>query len=432
MTLAEQKQRRPRRIAADEAHAWARNLRLGNPYAKLVLSMLTIYVNGEGACFVSASALAEDCELALETVRRRLAWLETIGAITRLPQWIDENGRRNGDGRGRRTTDEIRLMILAEPDEIEGRALGNDDHEGTSADPLPRVGGQIMRPAPYRAGEGANDTSTTAGPPVAPSLRRGPESSEPEPEDSPPCPPAGGVMAQPDGLEEKTWPGADTWPSFERAWQEPILRQSIARNVWSALTDDERKLATRAAAGYVVWRGQQKKPPNVINAHTFLRERDAWPKFAAYAPPEPKAKVRVEAGTPAWHGRRVVARIWNVAEPTGPLDVFEDAIRYLASLAPLHHQVVDWVLITESDNRKQVHAWRERLAHCGTRMPDPQKIDTNEKHSVLGAVWRLGWMVPAEWPPRMDGTLSTTGPPTQSLMSAGDERELARDFERGP
>jgi hypothetical protein len=30
-----------RRIASDDAHAWTRNLRLGNPQAKLILSMIT-------------------------------------------------------------------------------------------------------------------------------------------------------------------------------------------------------------------------------------------------------------------------------------------------------------------------------------------------------------------------------------------------------
>ena len=55
--------RRKRRIAADEAHAWARNLRLGNAHAKYVLCMLTGYVNGEGVCFVSIPHLADDCEL---------------------------------------------------------------------------------------------------------------------------------------------------------------------------------------------------------------------------------------------------------------------------------------------------------------------------------------------------------------------------------
>ncbi len=53
---------RPRRaIAADEAHSWARNLKLGNIHAKLILSMVTLYVDVEGVCFVSIPSLAEDC-----------------------------------------------------------------------------------------------------------------------------------------------------------------------------------------------------------------------------------------------------------------------------------------------------------------------------------------------------------------------------------
>src|SRR4051812_17517490 len=111
--------RRARRIAADEAHAWARNLRLNNPHAKLTLSMLTQYVDGDGYCFVSIPTLAEDTELSQQTVRNRLAWLEEIGAIARMPQWIDEYGRRKSDGPGKRTSDRIRLMIDVEPEEIE-------------------------------------------------------------------------------------------------------------------------------------------------------------------------------------------------------------------------------------------------------------------------------------------------------------------------
>jgi len=92
--------RRPRRIAADEAHAWARNLRLGNHHAKSVLRSLTLYVDGDGFCFVGIEQLADDCELSPDTVRRRLVWLEEIGTIARRSQWIDGSGVRNGEGRG--------------------------------------------------------------------------------------------------------------------------------------------------------------------------------------------------------------------------------------------------------------------------------------------------------------------------------------------
>jgi hypothetical protein len=39
--------------------------------------------------------------------------------IVRMPQWIDEYGRRNGEGRGKRTSDLIRLMIDVDPEVIE-------------------------------------------------------------------------------------------------------------------------------------------------------------------------------------------------------------------------------------------------------------------------------------------------------------------------
>jgi hypothetical protein len=103
--------RRARRIAADEAHAWARNLRLNNPHAKLVLSMLSQYVNGDGICWVGIPSLAEDCELAVNTVRGRLAWLEEIGAIARKPQWLDEFGRRKSTFPSLKMG-RIRMMLL--------------------------------------------------------------------------------------------------------------------------------------------------------------------------------------------------------------------------------------------------------------------------------------------------------------------------------
>jgi len=102
---------RPRRIAADEAHAWARNLRLGNPLAKLVLCMLALYVNGEGECFASVNQLADDTELDRKTVMARLDWLEKAGVIRRKPQWTYQRGGRNGEGIGRRTSDLIVLLM---------------------------------------------------------------------------------------------------------------------------------------------------------------------------------------------------------------------------------------------------------------------------------------------------------------------------------
>ncbi|MGN8544466.1 hypothetical protein ACQPTN_05305 [Bradyrhizobium sp. 13971] len=42
---------------------------------------------------------------------------------------LDENGRRNGDGRGKRTTDPIQLPVDAGIATIEARAAGRDVDE---------------------------------------------------------------------------------------------------------------------------------------------------------------------------------------------------------------------------------------------------------------------------------------------------------------
>ncbi|MFK4657080.1 hypothetical protein ABIF97_007014 [Bradyrhizobium japonicum] len=83
--------------------SWARNLRLNNPHAKLTLSMVSLYVNGDGYCFVSIPTLSDDTEFSQQTVRNRLAWLEEIGAIVRMPQFIDQSCRRPYRGASRRS-----------------------------------------------------------------------------------------------------------------------------------------------------------------------------------------------------------------------------------------------------------------------------------------------------------------------------------------
>jgi Helix-turn-helix domain len=117
---------RKMRIASDIAHGWARNFRLGDSLTKFVLMAVTLYVNDEGSCFVGMATLADDTELSENTIRRRLVWLEEIGAIKRIPQWLDPRGRRTSDPLrgGKRTSDEIKLCLDADPTDIEACARG--------------------------------------------------------------------------------------------------------------------------------------------------------------------------------------------------------------------------------------------------------------------------------------------------------------------
>ncbi|GEC57028.1 hypothetical protein BEL01nite_60710 [Bradyrhizobium elkanii] len=51
--------------------------------AKSVLRAFGEYVEGDGMCWVGIPSPAADCDLSQDSVRRRLAWLEEIGAIDR-------------------------------------------------------------------------------------------------------------------------------------------------------------------------------------------------------------------------------------------------------------------------------------------------------------------------------------------------------------
>jgi hypothetical protein len=399
--------RRKRRIAADEAHSWARNLRLRNPYAKLVLTMLTLYVNGDGICFVSLAQLAEDCEFAAETVRRRLMWLESIGAVVRMPQWLDENGRRNSEGRGKRTTDEIRLMIDSDPEVIEAAANGGNS---SASDPIEE--NSISQPdeISHSPTVVANSEGEKAlAPPLAtqqpPSCVRG-LISEPEPESSP-LPPSGGGVSSED------------WREFEEDWQEPILRQSIAQQVWAALKPDERSLARQAARGYVAHRKAQRKPPNVIAAHTFLRERDAWPKFAAMAPEA--APSRNSTGIPTGSTEADAIRSLYAVARTRPFEhkhrvVYPRPVTpQLAAFAEAG-SCAEWPWIEQGS---AIRSWSDFLdLHVlGARPPlVVERLVDGQKRRGLFAPWLF--------PPSVEGkTYPITGPP-EVLMTEADEVEF--------
>lgn len=169
---------------------------------------------------------------------------------------------------------------------------------------------------------------------------------------------------------------------FEKAWVEPILRDSIARKVWAALSAAERKLAIGAARGYVAWRKRQKKPPNVINAHTFLREKGAWAKFAELDPQRapqtrqagaPRERISLPDFTAEGHAFAVCQAI---AGTYGSCTFYRDQIPTGAeSFAALRRvdergriDTSDWVML--KSGTPQCVAWAERVKEWLKRFPD--------------------------------------------------------------
>lgn len=450
MTATSNPQPRPARsrtrIGADEARAWARKLRLHNPYAKSILNVVANYMNEDGAAWPGIETLHLDTDIAEETIISRLRWCESIGAIALFKRWVDENGRRNGDGRGRVTSTEIRFLFDADLDEIEANALGTmkprplrgaarASHEGKAISPRPD-GEQTEEPSPRPDGE-----QTEAGPRLAPEQPPPPatRTEELESKEDSPLPPKGGEPQQSidQQSEAKESPKVASWQRFERAWSEPILRQSIARQVWSALTESEEEIAIRAAKGYVVHRRSQKKPPNVINAHTFLRERDAWVGFAALAPsepPKPKPVTFLPVDSDEFAAlalsfaiaRRLLRPLDGGAKFSGDAPAGAAGLAALVRFNTETFEVdqSDWTLAAQGSRRYV--AWSERIKEWLGSWPEVHRywldragniVPTVEQAEGYGDRTRLpkacdGLLLPPlEFPPPKGTGHSITGPP---------------------
>ncbi len=354
--------RRARRIAADEAHSWARNLRLNNPHGKLVLSMLSLYVDGEGYCFVSVPQLADDTELSTQTMRSRLAWLEEVGAIARLSQWIDEYGRRNGDGRGKRTSDLIRLMI-DDVEAIEASIEGGSTDVSREVSPMPQTG---LNPEPE-----------TVSP--TPALRQPYDSaegliSEPDPE-SPLKAPQGAEREHAALEEPELFTAAwSAWPGHE------VMRRDLA-------LDEFRKLTA-----------EQTTTPNF---HLWIRNR-GFEEFPAAATEQGAAVASTSYSVDSPQGLAIKALYHFARVPlfenrgfvSYPLEVTPQVLAF-GSLPP--EQVWHWIDL--EGGRNQIAAWSHFLSAV-IHKPRPELVRQRAQGEGRGM------LVPWPWPPRKDGSIS--------------------------
>lgn len=400
--------RRARRIAADEAHAWARNLRLNNPHAKLTLSMLTQYVDGDGFCFVSIPTLADDTELSPTTVRSRLAWLEEIGAIARLPQWIDEYGRRTGDGKGKRTSDLIRLMIDVDPERIEAGAGGDTEAVSREVSPPPHGG--------------VNPGSENVSP--VPALCQPSDSaqgliSEPEPESSPKPPSRGfsdadrfdGKEAEPEHFD----PAWRAWPGHE------VQRRDLALEAFRELPPDKQRHCRAAVPDYAA-KLKELRQKRGMSFHLWIRARcfDEFPNAMLEEdrpkPPERRFVVGEELlglrvacliaerrELPVRREPELGEGVWRTSPPQPDL----------VALAACGMPTATWHVVDLGT--PEFAAWRDRLQLWLGAEPRPEKIWLEDHNpAVHGLPWnhpgfklrksKEGLRVPAPWPPRRDGT----------------------------
>jgi hypothetical protein len=391
------------RIGADAARVWARELDLGNPYAKAILLAVANYMNEDGIAWPGLVTISRDTDISEETVAKRLRWLESIGAIVLFKTWLDENGRRNQNGRGKPTSSEIRFLFDADADEISQAAK-----EGTESKPLRGAALQSHEQKSEVSTRPRGELNTEVQHPV--STQPAPEQPPPasdcsiegnlEQEEDPPNPPLGGDRAQVDQDFE------DDIAEFIREYPDSITHLPQLRNVLAAMDKAERRKVVTAVRGYAEHiRGWERRgrPKSVKGAHLWVAN-GLW---QGYVPAGEKAVTaalmqRVAVNSDA-------GKAWAVLHKIAHVTPLEGAGHFILP-RPLSPQGMafahappesDWVFIG-SDQINQCGAWRSLLADVMAGVSRPE------------LVWerggKRGFLAPWPWPPRKDGG---TGPPSE-------------------
>lgn len=405
------------RIGADQARWWVRQFTLRNPYAKAILMAVANYMNEDGAAWPGLSTIAQDTDITEDTISARLRWCESIGMIVVLKCWVDENGRRNYEKRGRPTSSEIRYVFDADIETVEANAKaakGDVQLRGAAAQ------AHAARAADHTTGdadEAVSDSDDSAFsdrpgrtlteialPPGSTQLA--PEQPPPgavrslnlESQDSPPNPPPGGAHQPEAGQEsEADWPHAASWQRVETAWNDPILHQGLCRTLWSGFTEPERERFPRVIRGYLAWRLQQPKPPNRCNIQKLMRERDAWPGYEKLAGPDPALRTFVIEKSREDNAYQMIALIGGWMMKPAQFDETQGARGYwrarpiepdeLAMAQFVDKPFDQWT--TPERNTPSFFAWSDRLRDWTGQRPERMRV-------------------PIPFPPRKDGS---TGPP---------------------
>lgn len=391
-SLAE-KSRSRSRLGADTARVWARELCLGNPYAKSVLLAVANYMNEDGAAWPGISTISRDTDISEDTVIGRLRWLENIGAIALFKCWVDEHGRRNYDGRGRVTSNEIRFLFDADLEVVEANAQGDkkptvlrgaalESHEA-KAEASPR---QQREPDEIRE----QGVSTGLAPEQLPTPAARTEELKP---DTPLPPNSSGDPAAEHPPPESEFP----YERFAEAYGEGSVRPQRARTLWEALTDSERKIAIRGARCYRVQRLSSKKA--LIDPERFLRNRELWIEFGNRAAALPGERELVATATVEGRAWRCLWKLTGLSPPpvqsggqtcySVPSPMPQQLLVLAACVDDGGNEVGQWCDVEPGSS--EVGAWRELISKTISRGLAVRSDDRRAR-------------VPAPFPPRVDGS----------------------------
>jgi hypothetical protein len=409
-----------RRIASDDAHSWARNLELGNPYAKSILRAVALYVNEQGIGWPGAATLSRDTDIAEDTVIKRLKWLEEIGAIALFKAWIDDNGQRNREGRGRPTSFDIAFLMDADTDEIEARANGavkplrgaaKTAHKTATISPRP---GQAQTEDAAGEHPGSSDTLAPGQPPVSPMLAPAPGGMNLEPEseveqDSPQKPPEepGGLSSE-QPIEEASTSDPDGLAEFLRTYPKITNKRALVKSLWTGLSPEERGKNLRGAQAANRYYENTKPKPSLPSPEKFIGEGVAESYLerapaAAVPASEPRYVPMDSPEGKAWAVLHKVGRLvpMGVNLARGECYVLKTTLDARALACAEAPTPKIWFA---PENSQQAAAWREFATEA------------------IGKPANTPSHVPWPWPPRKDGGIYSGD---DKLMTAEDERVIA-------
>jgi hypothetical protein len=423
-------------IGSDKARVWSRELPLRNCSAKAIMLAMSNYVDERGYCSPSIAALASDTDQSAATVRRRLHWLQNLGVLGLFPQWIDENGRLNQDGRGRRTQDEIRFIMsvdiaaLAARVDAEKRSSEEAETEDDGAEPASLQGSDPITADPPNL-QGSDLTLSPVQGSDPPKLCKGILYEEPFKKDSPQSPPQTEAEGEGKGTPASE-PDEQGLRSFQADYPRPSTKPGLVHTRWLAMTPDERIRARRGARGVrAVWEEDRKRRPAIVDQAKFLGDPALWDEWGRHAPPEPKVRRFVAFDSPEWLARVVLREILGrpAAKPemtTAGLGIMvsgdlPSGLLELATYA--NSDPATW--LTATTGTAQFTAWGERIKPIIGNWPEARRIrgEGTTTINVNGTPrempnWLIGLPVPCEWPPPKHGT----GPPTQPSHDEGNNQ----------
>jgi hypothetical protein len=418
-----------------QATEWARSLPLHSLSAKFTLMMIGSYAGTDGTCFPSLTTLAEDTMQSVDTVRRRIRELEQLELLVRLARWTSPDGKvvvtEIGDGTKpsgcRQSSDELRLLLKTTGDDVEARiaALGWDKKKSHDQDDNPPEGVANCQGGEDSTAVPPAPSHSSATPPVAQlcnPLNRLSNSSE---ETAPLNPPASGGTIEADSDLKKI--GRQRIATVEPLWPEPITNAERAVVILGSLTEQEWadcQIGVKGYAAFIRSRHDVGKDRTVKDFHNWARNRQ-WAGYLTkgaeveQAGKRVHAKIDGDAGR-AWRNLHTVGRV-TPTEFDGQYllpGMLSPQVMALANAPPPS----DWVFIPES-NKQQAGAWSSFLRSALEGKARPSLIDDRNWRGSERIAER-GFVAPWPWPPRKDGTLSTTGSPPDTYMTEADVRDL--------